>query len=107
MSEPDANPTQGFGASRQQLGDWGAEEKYWRENWSSRPYTTSDRDFSFYQPGYRYGVECANRMQGKEWSEAEGDVRSGWDSFEHRGSSTWEHMKDAVRDGWNRIAHPR
>lgn len=105
MTERDSNPTQGFGASREQLGDWDTEEKYWRANWSSRPYATADRDFSFYSPGYRYGVECANRMHGKDWNAAEGDVRSGWDKFEHRGSSTWENMKEAVRDGWNRIAH--
>lgn len=105
MAEPDSNPTQGFGASRQQLGDWETEAAYWRENCSSRPYATADRDFSFYSPGYRYGFESAHKLRGKEWTDAESDLRGGWEKFEHRGSSTWDNMKEAVRDGWNRIAH--
>jgi len=105
MAEPDANPTQGFKATKQQLGDWEPEQSYWRDNWAARPYVIADRGFEFYGPGYRYGFECARLYDGKQWAEAEGDVRSGWDSYEHRGSTTWEHIKDAVRDGWNRIAH--
>lgn len=105
MAEPDSNPTQGFKATRQQLGDWEQEQTYWRENWSTRPYVSADRDFEFYSPGYRYGFESAHRNRDKQWADAEGELRSGWDKYEHRGEGTWEHIKEAVRDGWNRIAH--
>ncbi|MBK5188015.1 MAG: hypothetical protein JJD97_07200 [Gemmatimonadaceae bacterium] len=105
MAEPDANPTQGFKATSQQLGDWGKEQDYWRTNWSSRPYASADRGFEYYSPGYRYGFESAHKHAGKQWSAVEGDLRTGWDRYEHRGTGTWEHMKDAIRDGWNRIAH--
>jgi hypothetical protein len=64
---------------------------------------SADRGYEYYQPGYRYGVESATRYRGRNWNDIEGDLRSGWDRFEHRGQSTWENMKDAVRDAWNRV----
>jgi hypothetical protein len=85
------------------LGDWNTEEKYWRDNFSSRPYARPDRGFDYYRPGFRYGFESAQRFRGKQWNEVEPDLRSGWDRYEHRGQSTWENVKDAVRDAWNRV----
>ena len=83
--------------------DWTTEDQYWRSNFSSRPYARGDRGYETYQPGYRYGFESANRYRGRQWNEIEGDLRSGWDRFEHRGQSAWENVKDAVRDAWDRV----
>jgi hypothetical protein len=85
------------------VGDWTTEEKYWRDNFASRPYIRTDRGFDYYRPGYRYGFESAQRYVGKQWNEVESDLRTGWDRFEHRGQSKWEDLKDAVRDAWNRV----
>ena|ERR1044071_3245225 len=85
------------------LGDWDTEERWWRDNWSTRPYVRADRGFEYYRPGYRYGFESANRYSGRAWNDVEGDLRSGWDRFEHRAQSTWENVKDAVRDAWDRV----
>ena len=87
------------------MGDWVTEERYWRENWTSRPYAQADRGFEYYSPGYRYGFESANRHRGRNWNEVESDLRSGWDRYEGRGQSTWENVKDAVRDAWNRMTN--
>jgi len=83
--------------------DWTTEDEYWRNNYSSRPYVGSDRNYERWQPGYRYGYESAQRHQGKNWNDVESNLRSDWDRYEHRGNSTWEQMKDAVRDGWDRM----
>jgi hypothetical protein len=40
---------------------------------------------------------------GRNWNEVEADLRTGWDKFEHRGTSTWENVKAAVRDAWHRV----
>jgi hypothetical protein len=88
--------------------DWKDEDNYWRTNYRSRPYATSaGRDYEFYQPGYRYGYEAANRHLDKDWTEVESDLSSDWSRYEHRGTSTWEQIKDAVRDGWNRVTGNR
>jgi hypothetical protein len=89
--------------------DWTEDDAYWRENYRKRPYASSaNQDYTYYQPGYRYGYEAANRHQNRTWSDVESELSSGWNKYEHRGSSTWEHVKDAVRDAWDRVMgrHP-
>ncbi len=89
--------------------NWNDEDTYWRSNFKTRPYASSgSHDYNFYQPGYRYGAESANRYQGKNWSDVESDLSRGWNQYEHRGQSTWEQVKDAVRDAWDRVTghHP-
>ena len=89
--------------------DWSAEEDYWRNNYRNRPYAKDNSDFESWRPAYRYGYDSAQRYQGRDWDDVENDLRSGWDTYEHRGSSrsTWEQMKAAIRDGWDRITGNR
>jgi hypothetical protein len=89
------------------LADWTAEDAYWRQNYASRPYARGDRGYEYYQPGYRYGFESAQRYGARQWNEIESDLRGGWDRFEHRGQSVWENVKDAVRDAWDRVTGNR
>jgi len=83
---------------------WTDDDKYWQSNYRNRPYASSgSTEYEFYQPGYRYGFEAANRHEGRNWKDVESDLQKGWNSFEHRGTSTWDQMKDAVRDAWDRV----
>jgi len=91
-------------ADKQNRSNWNDEDEYWRGSYRTRPYASSaGHEYDFYQPGYRYGYESANRYQGRNWNEVESDLSKGWNSYEHRGGSTWEQMKDAVRDAWDRV----
>ncbi|HEU4829997.1 MAG TPA: hypothetical protein VFT04_12455 [Gemmatimonadales bacterium] len=83
--------------------DWNTEERWWRDNFSSRPYARSGKDFDYYRGAYRYGFENAGRSPNRTWDEAEPELRSGWEKYEHRGQSTWEDIKDSVRDAWHRV----
>lgn len=83
--------------------DWQSEERYWRDNYRSRPYAQEGREFDEFRPGYQYGFESANRHQGRSWNEAEPELRKGWDRYEGRNESTWDQIKDSVRDAWNRV----
>jgi hypothetical protein len=88
---------------------WNDEDKYWRQNFRSRPYaSTGDRDYDYFQPGYRYGFESAQQFHDKQWHEVEPDLAKNWHAFQHRASATWEQVKDAARDAWERITskHP-
>ncbi len=87
---------------------WNDEDAYWRSNFRSRPYGSAGRTYEFYQPGYRYGYDAASRFQDRSWDDVESDLKTRWDSYEHRGESTWEQIKDAVRDAWDRVTgkHP-
>ena len=91
-------------ADRNEPIDWNAEDSYWRTNYSTRPYAKSGSNpYDYYQPGYRYGFESANRYPGRRWEEVESDLERGWERFEHRSKSTWQQVKDAVRDAWDRV----
>ncbi|HTS00935.1 MAG TPA: hypothetical protein VMN04_00280, partial [Thermoanaerobaculia bacterium] len=55
------------------------EARYWRETFASRPYRKRDRDFSFYEPAYRYGWETARRYAGdpRSFDELEPELADG------------------------------
>ena len=84
---------------------WETEENYWFENFSSRPYALGPDYYDRFRPAYRYGYESAQHHLGRNWHEAESDLRQGWESYPHRGeaASTWDEIKDAVRDAWDRV----
>ena len=87
---------------------WQDEDLFWQTNYGTRPYAASSgRDYTFYQPGYRYGYEAAQRYEGRDWNDLESDLQRSWNSYEHRGDSTWEQVKDAVRDAWDRVTGNR
>jgi hypothetical protein len=85
---------------------WEDEDKYWQQNYSSRPYAQGGgQAYDYYRPAYRYGYDSASRHQGRNWSDVESDLERGWHSYEHHGTekTTWESVKDAVRDAWDRV----
>jgi hypothetical protein len=87
---------------------WDDDDTYWRKNFRNRPYaSTTGRDYDYYQPGYRYGYEAANRFESRSWDDVERDLSRDWDNYEFRGTSTWEQIKGAVRDAWDRVTGRR
>lgn len=85
---------------------WDVEDRYWADNFSTRPYAVGNEDYyERFRPAYRYGFESAAHHVGRTFDEAEPDLRTGWDRYEHRGQhqSAWDDVKDAVRDAWNRV----
>jgi hypothetical protein len=87
--------------------DWTTEESYWRDNYKTRPYVESNRDYDYYRPGYRFGYDSAGRYEGKNWNDVESDLEREWDGYEHRGQTTWQQVKSAVRDAWDRVTGNR
>ena len=45
------------------------EDRYWRENYSRRPYFRSGKSYSEFEPVYRYGWESASRpdYRNRKW----------------------------------------
>jgi hypothetical protein len=82
---------------------WAQEDKWWEQNFSSRPYA-SGRTYDDFRPAYRYGFESGQHNMGRTWNDVEPDLRTGWEKYTHRpAGSTWEHAKEAVREAWHRI----
>jgi hypothetical protein len=95
------------GTAGQFSGDWNLDQAWWRENFRDRPYVVADRNFDYYEPGYRFGYEAATRYRGKRFDDVEPHLRTDYDRFEHRGKSTWESMKDAVHDAFDKVTGKR
>jgi hypothetical protein len=80
-----------------------AEDEYWRENYSSRPYVSQGTSYDTLQPAYRYGWESRSRYDGRSWTDVEDDLRSGWDQARGSSKMKWDDAKHATRDAWNRL----
>ncbi|HEX9944161.1 MAG TPA: hypothetical protein VGG03_19285 [Thermoanaerobaculia bacterium] len=79
------------------------EDAYWRQNYPSRPYALSGRNYDEYRPAYHYGTDAAHRYQGRPWEDVESDLERGWESAKGNSRLAWHETKDAVRDAWHRV----
>jgi hypothetical protein len=81
-----------------------AEEAYWRENYSSRPYIPQGASYDEYGPAYRYGVDAYGRYEGRSFEQAEPELLREWDRAKGTSRLTWENAKHAARDAWQRLS---
>lgn len=81
-----------------------AEESYWRDNYSSRPYVKSGSQYDDYGPAYRYGVESYSRHPNRSFDDVESDLGRDWGKARGQSSLEWEHAKHASRDAWHRVS---
>lgn len=79
------------------------EDRYWRDNYRSRPYADDTLSYDHYRPAYRYGWESRRRFADQRWDQVERDLQRGW--RENRGASRlgWGDAKLAARDAWQRV----
>ena len=80
------------------------EEAYWRENYTSRPYISSDYSFDDYGPAYMYGVENYARFHGASFDDIESDLSRDWQRAKGKSRLAWEDAKHATRDSWQRLS---
>jgi len=81
-----------------------AEDAYWRENFSSRPYVTAESSYDEYGPAYRYGWETYPQFAGTSFDEVEPQLRSQWDYRRGDSDLDWERAKYATKDAWQRLS---
>lgn len=82
-----------------------AEDRYWREHYTSRPYVAQGSTYEDYGPAYQHGVNAYKRYPERHFDDMEPDLQRDWDSA--RGTSTleWEHARHPVRDAWERVSN--
>jgi hypothetical protein len=66
-------------------------------------YGSRGRDYSYYEPGYRYGYDLAHNpaYQGRTWSDIESQVRQDWERTHP--NNAWGDFKDSIRRAWERV----
>jgi hypothetical protein len=80
------------------------EDRYWRDNYSNRPYIQSDSSYDDYAPAYRYGVESYTRYPDRSFDDLETDLGRDWNASRGNSQLEWEHAKHASRDAWQRVS---
>lgn len=79
-----------------------AEDKYWRDNYASRPYVAGG-SYDDYGPAYSYGVDAYSRYPDRSYDDVEADLGRDWNSARGKSSLEWERAKHATRDAWHRV----
>jgi hypothetical protein len=80
-----------------------AEEAYWQEHYTGRPYIEEETPYETYAPAYQYGWESRARFPDRSYEEIESDLRREWWESERNRKLEWERAQPAVRDAWDRI----
>ena len=93
---------------------WDEASSAYQQDWQSRSGSAGGR-WEDAEPGYRYGHEMAGeeRYSGREFSDAEADLRGGYSDWSrergyHRedggeGENVWDRIKDGVKDAWEKV----
>lgn len=80
-----------------------AEDAYWRDNYSSRPYA-SGSTYDEYRPAFGYGVDAYTRYPDRTFDEVEPELGRDWDNRRGGSSLGWDRAKHATRDAWQRVS---
>jgi len=80
------------------------ENRYWRENFATRPYVTQGNPYEEYGAAYQYGWESYMHHHHRRFDEVESNLGRDWDRIKGKSKLKWEQAKHATRDAWNRIA---
>jgi uncharacterized protein YcfJ len=77
--------------------------EHFREHYRSAAYYSSGREWSDYQPAYRYGYDTYGEHRGQRFDDVENKLERDWDRNKADSRLAWAEARDAVRDGWHHI----
>lgn len=84
--------------------DTAAEEGYWRDHFSSRPYVKDGSTFEVYGPAYRFGIDSYARLGHHSFEQAEPELEREWERAKGGSQLSWASAKDAARDAWQHVS---
>lgn len=79
------------------------EDRYWKDNYSSRSYVPSGASFNDYGPAYRYGYETYPKYHGRTFDEVEPELSRDWERAKGSSRLTWNEAKYATKDSFKRV----
>ena len=80
-----------------------AENAYWEQHYSDRPYVSGDT-YDDFGPAYRYGVSSYSRYPDRMFDDVEEDLRRDWYANRETSTLEWDRAKYAARDSWQRVS---
>lgn len=79
-----------------------AEDAYWQENFSARPYAEG-ASYHDYGPAYRYGVNAYRSFPDRSYDDMEPELARHWPNSMEGSTLEWDRAKHATRDAWGRL----
>jgi len=76
---------------------------YFRNNYQTAPYYSAGREWSDYEPAYKYGYDTFGEYRGQRFDDVEDRLERNWDATRGNSRLAWTEAKGAVRDGWHQI----
>jgi hypothetical protein len=84
--------------------DPSAEDAYWREHYSDRPYVKDDASYDDYAPAFGMGWTAYERFPDRPFDTVESDLGRDWNERRANSNLEWEEAKHAARDAWERVS---
>ena len=84
-----------------------AEEAYWQDNYSTRPYVAEGSTFDDYAPAYRYGWTSYDKYRGRPFRRSGKRTKNGprvEPSCVATSKLDWNRAKLATKDSWQRVS---
>lgn len=80
------------------------QDRYWRQDYPTRPYVPEGASYDDYGPAYRHGCRAAlHSPEPREWPAAEDELARSWEAARGTSRLGWEEARPAVRDAWERV----
>jgi uncharacterized protein YcfJ len=76
---------------------------HFRDTYQTTPYYSAGREWSDYEPAYKYGYDTYGEYRGQRFDDVQDTLERNWDSTRGNSRLAWAEAKGAVRDGWNKI----
>ena len=77
--------------------------RHFESNYRSAPYYSAGREWTDYEPAYKYGYDTYGQYRGRRFEDVESDLERNWDATKANSRLAWNEAKGAVRDGWHHI----
>jgi uncharacterized protein YcfJ len=77
--------------------------KYFESNYRNAPYYSAGRDWSDYEPAYKYGYDTYGQYRGQRFEDVEPQLERDWNSTKANSRLAWNEAKGAVKEGWHHI----
>jgi uncharacterized protein YcfJ len=79
--------------------------EHFKNTYRERPYFSKEREWSDYEPAYKYGYDTYGQYRGQRFDDVETDLERNWQQARAKSRLEWNEAKGAVRDGWHHIEH--
>ncbi|WP_056306689.1 hypothetical protein [Lysobacter sp. Root667] len=76
---------------------------YFRNEYRNSPTYISGREWSDYEPAYKYGYDTYGTYRGRSFDSVESDLQRKWDETRSASRLPWDEARHAVREGWHYI----